>query len=319
MNAKTIWLIAAASLILVGGIVFVCVMGALKWDFSRLATSKLQTNSHPVTEPFEDIRLKTDTARITFVLSEDESCLIECKEHENQKHTVKVEDGVLTVELVDTRRWYEYISIGFSTPSITVSLPKRDYGALFIESKTGEVMLSRELVFASMDIQNKTGSVTNLASAMGEVRIKTTTGHVEVEGISAGSLALSVTTGRVRVTDVTCSGDASLYVSTGDASLTNMTCKSFSSNGDTGDILLTNLIAEESLSIERDTGDVTLAGCDAAELFVTTDTGDVNGSLLTEKVFIAQSDTGRVEVPRTVTGGRCEITTDTGDIKISIQ
>ena len=31
-----------------------------------------------------------------------------------------------------------------------------------------------------------------------------------------------------------------------------------------------------------------LDGSDAAELFITTDTGDVEGSLLTEKVFIVE-------------------------------
>ena len=58
--------------------------------------------------------------------------------------------------------------------------------------------------------------------------------------------------------------------------------------------------------------------CDAAELFVESDTGDVKGSLLTDKVFITESDTGRVNVPKTVTGGKCEIITNTGDIEIVI-
>ena len=53
-------------------------------------------------------------------------------------------------------------------------------------------------------------------------------------------------------------------------------------------------------------------------MFVETDTGDVTGSLLSDKVFITKSDTGSIDVPKTVTGGKCEITTDTGDIKIEI-
>ena len=51
---------------------------------------------------------------------------------------------------------------------------------------------------------------------------------------------------------------------------------------------------------------------------ITTDTGNVKGSLLSEKVFIVSTDTGKKQVPNTITGGRCEITTDTGDIIISI-
>jgi len=59
-------------------------------------------------------------------------------------------------------------------------------------------------------------------------------------------------------------------------------------------------------------------GCDAEEIFVETDTGDVKGTLLSEKVFMANSDTGKISFHKTVTGGRCEIETDTGDIKIQI-
>ena len=57
---------------------------------------------------------------------------------------------------------------------------------------------------------------------------------------------------------------------------------------------------------------------DAAEIFVKTSTGDVSGSLLTEKVFITDTSTGKVSVPKTTTGGKCELITSTGDIKIEI-
>lgn len=49
-----------------------------------------------------------------------------------------------------------------------------------------------------------------------------------------------------------------------------------------------------------------------------TDTGDITGTLLTEKVFAAKADTGDVDVPKTATGGKCEIITNTGDIQIKV-
>ena len=42
------------------------------------------------------------------------------------------------------------------------------------------------------------------------------------------------------------------------------------------------------------------------------------GSLLSDKVFITETDTGNVNIPKTTDGGKCEIKTDTGDIKIKI-
>lgn len=64
------------------------------------------------------------------------------------------------------------------------------------------------------------------------------------------------------------------------------------------------------------TGNVAFDGADAAEISVKTNTGDVTGSLLTGKVFVVQTDTGAVDVPKTAAGGRCEIETDAGDIRI---
>ena len=78
------------------------------------------------------------------------------------------------------------------------------------------------------------------------------------------------------------------------------------------------MIAAETFSIERNTGDVSFDGSDATEIFVKTTTGQVKGSLLTDKVFVAQTDTGHVDVPKTTTGGRCEITTDTGNVEIEL-
>lgn len=81
---------------------------------------------------------------------------------------------------------------------------------------------------------------------------------------------------------------------------------------------MSHVIATEKLSIERTTGDVEFDDSDAADIFVKTGTGDVTGSLLTDKVFITQTDTGDVDVPQAITGGRCEINTNTGDIKTKI-
>ncbi len=135
---------------------------------------------------------------------------------------------------------------------------------------------------------------------------------------AVGGLDLSAVTGRVTVSDVKCAGDAVIGVSTGEVCLTDAACRSLVSSGTTGDILLERVAAAEKLSIERSTGNVRFDGSDAAELFIRTNTGNVAGSLLTDKIFLTQTDTGDVEVPQTAAGGKCEIRTDTGDIKMEI-
>lgn len=318
-KATKICFIVAAALILTGLILLGGVMGSIKWNFKKLSTATFETNEYEITEAFQALSVNTDTAEVTFAPSESQSCSVICYEQSKVKHSVSVRGGTLSIEAVDERQWYDHIGFVFETPKITVYLPKGEYGALSIQSSTGDINIPKEFQFESIDISESTGRVTNYASSSGLIRIKTSTGSIRVENLSAGSLDLSVSTGKVTVSNTICKGDVSVKVSTGRSVLTDIRCENLVSNGSTGEITLTNVIATERFSIKRSTGDVNLNGCDAAELFIKTDTGDVEGTLLSEKIFIANTDTGDKKVPNTLTGGRCEVTTDTGDIELRIQ
>lgn len=113
-------------------------------------------------------------------------------------------------------------------------------------------------------------------------------------------------------------GDVNTKVTTGKIFMTNVQCKNFISKGDTGKLEMTNVFASEKFDLKRSTGDIIFNQCDAESIFVETDTGDVTGSFLSDKIFFTDTDTGDVDVPKSMTGGRCEITTDTGDILIHI-
>ncbi len=273
------WLMTVAVLVLVGCVMFAAVMTTLNWDFTKLSTVKYETNTHEISETFDSISIHTDTADIVFAFSDDGTRTVECYEETNAKHSVGVEEGTLVIRAIDNKRWYEHIGINFASTKITVYLPKAEYASLFIRESTGNVEIPENFTCKDVDVSLSTGDI-------------------RVQGVSVDSLKLSVTTGKVNLADIA--------------------CKNVISSGNTGDITLKNVIAAEKFLLERSTGDVTFDGCDAAEIFVKTDTGNVMGSLLTDKVFVAQTDTGRVEVPKTVSGGRCEIVTDTGDIKITI-
>ena len=54
-------------------------------------------------------------------------------------------------------------------------------------------------------------------------------------------------------------------------------------------------------------------------IMVKTSTGNVKGTLLSDKIFVTDTSTGRVSVPKTTSGGKCEITTSTGDIEIELE
>ena len=318
-KSTKVWLLIAACLVLVGSLLFVGVMTMLKWDFSKLSTVRYVTNTYTVTDGFTHISVAADTtADVTFAVSQDDTVSVVCYEREKDTHTVSVDADTLRIDCRDERRWYQPIGIDFHTPKITVYLPADAYGSLTVRTDTGDVSVPADFTFGSVDIAVSTGRVTCSASTEQKMKIKTSTGDIRVSHVSVGSLDLTVSTGHISVSSVTCDGDIRVGVSTGKTDLSQITCRNLTSDGSTGDVLLRDVVAAETFSIERSTGDVHFDACDAATLTVTTDTGDIRGTLLTEKVFVAHTDTGRVSVPETATGGKCQLTTDTGDIKIAI-
>lgn len=313
-----IWLIIAASLVLIGCVLFVGVMVKMKWNFRKLSTIEYETNTYEITDAFDNISLNTNVTDVTFLPSEDGVCKIVCYEESKEKHAVSVENNTLTICTDSRKKWYDHIGINLDTPKLTVYLPESEYGALHIQVSTGTVEIPKDFSFDSVDISSSTGHIKNYASCTGAVKLSASTGSVTVADISAQSLDISVSTGKVKATAVNCRENITVQVRTGDAKITDTTCKSFSSKGSTGDLTVCNVIASEQLFLARTTGDIELEGSDATEIVIKTTTGDVEGSLMTEKVFLVQSDTGDIDVPKTAAGGRCEITTDTGDIEIVI-
>lgn len=314
-----IWLISAALFVLIGCIIFGVVMSMLKWDFSKLSTGKYETNHYVIEEQFKNISIETDTADLIFISSADGQCRVECFEETKAKHSVSVENEELVIRVVNKKAWYDFIGFFFHSPKVTVYLPDDAYASLFIDADTGDVTIPGDFRFSNIGISLSTGNVECLASVSGFLKIKSSTGDIHVSKVSADTLNLSATTGNITVSNVLCEEDVLLEVSTGKTVLTEVKCKNLVSNGSTGNLVLQNVMAAGAFTLERSTGSIRFEGSDAAEIYAKTDTGNITGTLLSDKVFIATSDTGKVDVPKTVSSGKCEFTTDTGNIVIRVR
>ncbi len=317
-RTTAIWLIIASAAILFALVLFMVTMLFADWDFTKLSAKKWETNAYDVNEKITDISISEDTADISVRPATDGKCRVVCYEKQNLKHSVTAEGGKLEIKLIDERKWYEHMFFDFQESSVTVYLPEAVYNSLTVNTDTSDVGISSEFSFSSLDISLSTGDVKCSASVSENAKIEASTGDIELSNANFGSLNIVVSTGDVSFLNVN-SGDISIRVSTGKTKLSNVSCKSLTTSGSTGKLSLSSVIAYEKMSITRSTGDVYLEACDASEIFIETGTGDVEGTLLSEKIFIAKSDTGDVDVPKTVTGGICEIITDTGDIEFYIK
>ena len=201
----------------------------------------------------------------------------------------------------DSRQWYEHLfSFASHSPKVVIYLPQSAYASLQIDTHTGDVTIPSGFTFDTLTVNNNTGDVECSASVTKTLTVKEDTGDISLSCPNAGELDITASTGDIDVTSAKVKGTVSVKSST-------------------GDITLTDTVAEKKFQIESSTGDVGFRGCDAADIKVKTSTGDVTGTLLSDKIFVTDTSTGDVKVPQTSSGGRCEISTSTGDILIQIQ
>ena len=293
---------------------------------------------YEVSEYFCITTIGVDVENITFVPSTDGKCKVVCYSECKLEHSVEVYDGKLKIESDDKRSWVDKVfSFGKDENSITVYLPTDIDTSLVVTGDTGDIEIPAGFTFDHINIIIDTGNVVCNASTRHQIVIKSDTGDIQINDFTAEDIKLETSTGNISIcnseceslsaitdtgditaSNINCENDFKAVVDTGNLDLSDVTCKLFASNGDSGAVKLESVIVEETLIIERSTGDICFEKCDADEVMITTDTGDVKGSFLTEKIVFATTDTGEVDIPKLTTGGRCEITTDTGDIKITI-
>ena len=262
----------------------------------KLVSADYETYTYPVEGEFTKIEIDTHVTDVTFALAEDGEARVVCEEPEELHHTVKVEDKTLKIALEGTKSWSFYTK----DMTMVVYLPATDYESLQIGNSTGDVCIPSGYSF-------------------GELKITLSTGKIDLKEISAKTIDLEVSTGKITAEKIDCSEAISVQTSTGKALLNDVTCKNLSSTGSTGNLELCDVVASESFNLKRSTGNIHFERCDAETITVETSTGKVVGTLRSDKIFIAKSSTGSINVPETISGGVCKITTSTGRIEIEIE
>ena len=309
-------IVIAVILIVIGLLLALFSLLLVKFDLRLFSSVKYEERTVSVTESVTALAIQASTRRVNILPSADGSVRVAYHEplHENMTVSVSVKDGKLSVIEQDTRKWYQKIDIfGFGGQEITVYLPAGTYGALDMALSTGDITVEKEFTFAAARITQSTGELLFRASVTGELCIAGSTGDVEVVGCTLGTLNISRSTGDLEIKDCTV-GTMTVSGSTGEKEMERLTVLGDATlKTTTGDVEMEYVTVGGHLEIKGDTSDVSVMDSDAATLRIVTTTGVVSGRLLTDKHFVAKSDTGRVQVPDTV-GGICEITTDTGDI-----
>ena len=358
MNRTLKAIIVAVALIVAGSILAGCSlwgMGSL-WENVNVSP-EVVTVQDTIAQEFTHIDAELKDADLTLLPSPDNTCYYIATTYKDMPCTVTVENGTLKIRQGDDRQWHQHVGIVWEETSLQVYLPETVYGQLTVTGNTSDVDIPHNFTLESANIVTDTGDVklgcqvngqVNVATDTGDITVQNTasqainaatdTGSIHLDGVTCDSISVSTDTGFIRIgqaqvaqllsatsttgskalTDVKC-GSLKIESTTGDNTLRNVAVSGNAKlESDTGDWELENVIASGDAQLDSTTGDWEFDGFDAANITMQTNTGDVEGTLLSDKIFFADSDTGNVKVPRTTTGGTCQINTDTGDIELDI-
>ncbi len=293
-------LIAAAILAVAGGVIFTVAFAILGFDIAKLGTQKYEFNTYTLSEDFNSIKINTETANVILAESDSDKCKIECSEREKVKHSAAVREGTLVIDTVNTQKWYDYIGINFGNETVTIYLPKAVYASMTVDTNTGNVEIPKIFSFENICVKTATGNIGCSADVSNTIDLQTDTGNIRIENSAPnGEVKVKTATGSIKIADIH--------------------CNRLSAESNTGSIDLINTIADDNMTINSATGSVRLDSCDANKIKVKTNTGSIVGTLLSDKIFFAKSAVGNVDVPKTTSGGTCELVTDTGNIQIEIK
>ena len=274
------------------GLVIIYIIVGLGRAFYLKSTEEVKT--YVIEESFNNINIDVTTDDINIYLSDENK--IVCVENKKVSLENKVVSDTLFINRIDNRKFYD-LSFNFNSFKIDLYLSYETIQSLNIECSTGNINIQNGFTFTNVDISSSTGSI-NINSNVTD------------------NLFLDNDTGNIKISNCDKMGNIDIDTDTGNISLSNVNANKIEIETDTGDTRLTNTILKEDLNIEGSTGSVYFDGFDAANIYIELSTGDVKGTILSNKFFVAKSNTGKVIVPQTREGGECIIIVDTGDINI---
>lgn len=336
-KVKKFFLISAAGMIVAGLIIAVCSMAFVKFDFTELDTMDWQTNTYEIEEAFENIEIHGIETDVKLLPATDGVCKVVCTENDTIYNEIEVTENTLSIIRVDKSKKRVFMSVEFEQPETTVYLPEQVYVKLLIENSSGDIEIPEGFTFEEANVENTSGQIAFYADVKGSLSAKSSSGGVRVGENTIGSLSAVASSGAASVKSATVKEDVSVETSSGSILIEEVACAKLRVKNSSGSIHLSDVKAEElegenssgeircnnvmvagDMKLSNTSGGMEIDGCDAANLKLTSSSGSIRGTLLTEKIFVADATSGSVDVPKTTSGGMCEVTTTSGSIKMSI-
>ena len=292
-------MIIAVFMIVMGTALCVIAFGANGFRFTNFGAYNYQLETYSPEGDITSVEISDTEYDIEVLPSEDGKCTVTCYDSEKIFHSVKVENGALSIKRTDVRVWYERIGIFMFCDidmTVRVYLPEDEYESIKAKSLSGNISVEGELGFGSADLQSTSGNISFTSSA-DELKLKSTSGEVNADGFAAKKLSVQTTSGKIGLSDIS--------------------VESIEVASTSGEIYCSAVTASGKSSYESVSGNVKLDGCDGGEMILKTVSGNIWGTLLSEKDFTVSTVSGNINIPDSVDdAGSCSIKTISGNVKI---
>ncbi len=326
-------IITSIILIVVGILVSVITLFANQFNIGKLDDSII-SKTYDINSEFDSIECDLEIGNLNIYLTTDNKNYALCLEKENVTFDVEVVNNVLKI-----KENYKYEFFSYTEPEVSLYINKPTFNSLNVETDTGDICILDSFNIKNINIDGDTNDVELMGVITNDITINVDTGDTWIDRVIANNITINATTGDIDVSNCIVNNNLDLKVTTGDVELLyneivgdlkvesdtgeqgleHITCNNIILKATTGDIILEDVVANSDMTINTDTGSVELEYSDAINIYITTSTGRVEGSILTNKVFDAKSNTGKVSVPSSSTGGICKIRTSTGRISIAVE
>lgn len=336
-KGKKIALMVAGCMILVGLVMTAGGFATVRFDVSRLNTVSFETNTYEVAETFHHISIDGAGSDVRLYPWEEDTCKVVCTEEDDVTFAVEVKDDTLHIVRHNSGVRILHFGVSFEETGISVYLPGKTYESLVIHTTSGNVTAPEALQFSSADIRSTSGEIKMLASIGDSLGVQTTSGDIHIGNTAPDRLDVQSTSGDITIENGKANGEIQIRSTSGEVTLADVRGKAIAFDTTSGDITLsgvqgeaitaattsgeitfTKVISEGSMRLKTTSGDVELRSSDGEDIAVRTTSGRVSGTLLSEKIFRIDTISGDVNAPYSASGGKCEVTTRSGDVDFQI-
>ena len=340
MKIKKRIILISVLLVISGLVVSFISLCMVDFKLSKLSNLTYVENEYTDLESFENIDIDS-SFNINIFPSADGKIKIDCHESEELYNNVEIKNNILFITDNDTRKWYEkaFALFQIKPMSVDIYLPDSDYKDLEISAGSGDIFVSEGFYFENADLSCSSGDIEFKASSKDEINISCSSGSVFLANSKAKNINLRTSSGACEAEYINAENDITIKSSSGKIELNHCQTQNLSVNTTSGGCELESINADSDIKIESKSGSceavhaiakndfiaeatsgtVYLDLCDAANLSINTKSGSVRGTLLSEKIFFTNTKSGKVSVPDSLTGGKCEVSTASGSINLEIK